>query len=92
MTVPSVDQVVTAINQLQSIVELVSHKWTYIRRRKTPIDSLFPQISTSYKQSQDSWITTQDSLNRLTVLVLRCSAKDFDTGSELQQPLGDLQR
>ena len=27
MTVPSVDQVVTAINQLQSIVELVSHKW-----------------------------------------------------------------
>jgi hypothetical protein len=28
MTVPSVDQVVTVINQLQSIVELVSYKWT----------------------------------------------------------------
>lgn len=70
MTVPSVDQVVTVINQLQSIVEL---------------------ISASYKQSQHSWITTQDSLNRLTVLVLRCSAKDFDPGSELEQPLSDLQ-
>ena len=34
MTVPSVDQVVTVINQLQSLVELVSYKWTYIRRRK----------------------------------------------------------
>jgi hypothetical protein len=34
MTVPSVDQVVTVINQLQSIVELVSYIiWTYIRRR-----------------------------------------------------------
>jgi hypothetical protein len=56
-----------------------------------PIDSRF-QISTSYKQSRGSWITAQDSLNRLTVLVLRCSAKDFDTDSELQQPLIDLQR
>ena len=43
MTVPSVDQVVTAINQLQSIVELVSYKSTYIRRRKTQFDSLFPR-------------------------------------------------
>jgi hypothetical protein len=33
MTVPSVDQVVTAIDQLQSIVELVSYNWTYIRGR-----------------------------------------------------------
>jgi hypothetical protein len=34
MTVPSIDQVVTVIDQLQSIVELVSYKWTYNRRRK----------------------------------------------------------
>jgi hypothetical protein len=90
MTVPSVDQVVTAIDQLQSIVELVSCNWTYIRGRIP--QSIRPQISTSYKQSRDSWITTQDSLNRLRVLVLQCSTKDFDTGSELQQLLGDLQR
>ena len=34
MTVPSVDQAVTVINQLQSIIELVSHTWTCLRRRK----------------------------------------------------------
>jgi hypothetical protein len=44
MTVPSVDQVVTVINQLQSIVELVSYKWTYNRRRNPQSISCFPDI------------------------------------------------
>ncbi|KAH9995962.1 hypothetical protein BJV77DRAFT_1090768 [Russula vinacea] len=52
--------------------------------------------STKYKalwnwQSQVSWVATQDTLNSLTVVVLRCNARDFNTGSELQQPLSELQ-
>jgi hypothetical protein len=44
MTVPNIDQVVTVINRLQSIVELVSYKWTYIRRRKLNRFSVPPDI------------------------------------------------
>jgi len=44
MTVPSVDQVVTVIDQLQSVVELVSYKWFYIRRRKPQSILRFPDI------------------------------------------------
>lgn len=92
MTVPSVDQVVTTVNQVQSAVEVVSpSRPSYIREKDNRFASV-PQISTSYKQSRFSWTTTQDTLNRLMVLVLRCNARDFDTDSELQQPLSDLQR
>jgi hypothetical protein len=50
------------------------------------------QISTSHKQSLESWTSTQDALNSLITLVRRCSERDFEMGSELQQPLSDLQR
>jgi hypothetical protein len=93
MTVPSVDQVVTVINQVQSAVELVSQNRPILGDSQSILRMrMSPQISTSYKQSRGSWTTTQDTLDRLVVLVLRCNAKDFDTDSEFQQPLNILQR
>ena len=93
MTVPSIDQVVTVINQVQSAVELVSQNRPILGDLQSILRMrMSPQISTSYKQSRGSWTTTQDTLDRLVVLVLRCNAKDFDTDSEFQQPLNILQR
>ncbi|KAI9461183.1 hypothetical protein F5148DRAFT_1215570 [Russula earlei] len=45
----------------------------------------------SHKQSKESWATTKEALNRISALVQGCGAGDFDAGSELQQPLSDLQ-
>jgi len=92
MTLPSLEQVVTSINQVQSTIEVVSSSDSHAKVNANRLPRHFPQISASHKQSQESWTTTQDALSSLMALVQRCNARDFEAGSELQQPLSDLQR
>jgi hypothetical protein len=53
MTVPSIDQVVSVIEQLQSVVELVSYKLDpiYLGEEKTPID---PPLLHRYRRATSS--------------------------------------
>jgi hypothetical protein len=89
MTPPSIEQVVTLINRVQNAVEVVRNILTSQNRLTHFCFCL--QISTSHKQSLESWTPTQDALNNLMTLVRRCSEKDCEMGSELHQPLSDLQ-